>query len=122
MPSAADTKSYQPLIDREMAAWRRSAVRYGLILAGITASCWYAGIFDGKRLYEGLPSIAHLAGEMLPPDFQNARSWAKPILDTLTMSIAGTVLAVMFSFPLALLGAPAIPPPTRWSIKWPEGP
>jgi phosphonate transport system permease protein len=105
MPSAADTKSYQPLIDREMAAWRRAAVRYGLILVGITASCWYAGIFDGKRLYEGLPSIAHLAGEMLPPDFQHAGSWAKPILDTLTMSIAGTVLAVLFSFPLALLGA-----------------
>ncbi|MCU0579283.1 MAG: phosphonate ABC transporter, permease protein PhnE [Desulfobacterota bacterium] len=102
---AADTPSYGPLIERELAAWRRSAGRYSLILGGIAVSCWYAGLFEGKRLYEGLPSIAHLAGEMLPPDFHQAGSWIKPVLDTLTMSVAGTVVAVLFSIPLALLGA-----------------
>ncbi len=123
MPSAADTKPYERLIDREMASWRRSAVWNLLILGGIVASCWYVGIFDGERLYEGIPSIIHLAGEMLPPDFQNAGSWTKPLLDTLTMSITGTVLAVLFSFPLALLGArnttphPAIYQAARWVLN-----
>jgi phosphonate transport system permease protein len=100
-----DTSEYQSIIGREMIAWRRSAIRNLLILGGIIISCWYAGLFDGKRLYEGIPSIVHLLREMLPPDFRNAASWAIPLLNTLSMSIAGTVLAVFFSFPLALLGA-----------------
>ena len=99
------TNKYDPVVDEERILWRRAAVRNILILGGMILSCWYAGLFDGKRLVEGIPSIIHLAGEMLPPNFQNAASWAFPLLNTLSMSIAGTVLAVLFSFPLALLGA-----------------
>jgi phosphonate transport system permease protein len=42
---------------------------------------------------------------MFPPDFQNARSWLKPLIDTLAMSVAGTALAVVLSIPLAFLAA-----------------
>jgi phosphonate transport system permease protein len=40
---------------------------------------------------------------MFPPDFRDAPKWARPLVDTLAMSIAGTALAVGFSLPLAFL-------------------
>jgi phosphonate transport system permease protein len=121
--STAEPQSYQSLIDQERASWRRSALRNSLILGCIIASCWYSGLFDAKRLVEGIPSIFRLAGEMVPPDFQNVLSWAKPLLDTMTMSIAATILAVFFSFPLAFLGArnttphPVIYQMARWVLN-----
>ena len=42
---------------------------------------------------------------MFPPDFQTARNWLKPLIDTLAMSVAGTALAVVLSVPLAFLAA-----------------
>jgi len=49
--------------------------------------------------------VAQISSEMVPPDFTRWRSWLRPLADTLAMSIAGTVLAVAFSLPLALLAA-----------------
>ncbi|MDO8933828.1 MAG: phosphonate ABC transporter, permease protein PhnE, partial [Rhodocyclaceae bacterium] len=62
-------------------------------------------LFDGERLAEGGPSLLRLLGEMLPPDFANARDWLRPLIDTLAMSVAGTALAVSLSLPLAFLAA-----------------
>jgi phosphonate transport system permease protein len=42
---------------------------------------------------------------MSPPDFTNGVDWIKPLLDTLAMSIAGTALALFFSFVLAFFAA-----------------
>jgi phosphonate transport system permease protein len=42
---------------------------------------------------------------MVPPDFSRWRNWLRPLLDTLAMSIAGTALSVVISWPLALLAA-----------------
>jgi phosphonate transport system permease protein len=91
------------------AARRHSARRVRLTLAVSTAattSLWLTGFFDLTRFVEGAPAIAQLASEMVPPDFERWRSWLKPLLDTLAMSIAGTVLAIFISLPLALLAAP----------------
>jgi phosphonate transport system permease protein len=63
------------------------------------------GLFDGKRLADGVPSLFSLVGEMMPPNFSDARNWVKPVLDTLAMSIAGTALAICLSLPLAFLAA-----------------
>ncbi len=60
------------------------------------------GLFDVKRLYEGIPDLIEIMGEMLPPDFSRASEWIKPLIDTVAMSIAGTGIAVVFSFPIAL--------------------
>jgi phosphonate transport system permease protein len=91
------------------AAQRRQGVRSAawgvLIVTIILGACYYVGLFDAVRMSEGLPSIAHLVREMLPPDFRAARNWGRPLLDTLAMSVAGTALAVVLSFPLALLAA-----------------
>lgn len=95
----------QRILDQCWQAWVRSAWRLLAVSAIVLACMQYTGLFDGERLAEGGPSIVRLLGEMLPPDFANARSWMAPLLDTLAMSVAGTALAVVLSLPLAFLAA-----------------
>jgi phosphonate transport system permease protein len=97
------------LADDRRAA-RRSAELVGIIAIVCVASLWITGFFDAQRLIEGAPALAQLFREMVPPDFSRWQHWLKPLLDTLAMSVAGTVLAVVFSLPLALLAAPNTSP------------
>jgi phosphonate transport system permease protein len=103
--SPSDRPGYEGILAVQRRQRRRAALRAGLVVAGILGACAYVGLFDARRLGEGLPSIAQLIGEMLPPDFRSARSWLGPLLDTLTMSVAGTALAATLALPLALLAA-----------------
>jgi phosphonate transport system permease protein len=100
--------------DALLAAERRSRLRTGgqvaLVAAASIAALWITGFFDGRRLVEGAPALAQLLDEMTPPDFGRWRSWVRPLLDTLAMSVAGTALAVVLSLPLALLAAPNTAP------------
>lgn len=95
-------------------AARRDAWRHAQLVAGVLFVCVIAlaitGFFDANRFIEGGPAIAQLASEMVPPDFERWRHWLRPLLDTLAMSIAGTVLAVLLSLPLAVLAAPNTAP------------
>src|SRR5262245_59780709 len=83
---------------------RRGVVGYA-ILTIILLSCWATGLFDVGRFADAWPAIKQLTIEMFPPDFSRWRSWVRPIVDTVAMSIAGTALAVVLSLPLALLSA-----------------
>lgn len=97
-----------------LAAERAHGRRQALLVAGVLAVCVVAlaitGFFDAARFAEGLPALAQLASEMVPPDFSRWQAWMRPLLDTLAMSIAGTILAVILSVPLALLAAPNTTP------------
>lgn len=84
---------------------RKLAIQVAVVLAIVAAAAWYVGLLDFGVLADGVPAILTLAGEAVPPDFSNARNWFKPLVDTLAMSIAGTAIAVLFSFPLAFLAA-----------------
>lgn len=77
------------------------------LLAGtlIAAAFYLTGLLDPRRLGEGVPALLTITGEMLPPDFARWQQWLRPLLDTLAMSIGGTVLAIGLSFPLAFLAA-----------------
>lgn len=96
---------FAPLLDRRQRAWNRSMVSLATVLAIVIACWYYVGLFDAERLGEGIPSLASLVGEMFPPNFSQAGSWVKPLLDTLAMSVAGTAVAVLLSLPLAVLAA-----------------
>lgn len=110
MMETSASKSFDAILADE----RRSALRgAGLIavIAGVcVASLAVTGFFDAQRFMESGPAISQLASEMVPPDFSRWQSWLRPLFDTLAMSIAGTVLAVVFSLPLALLAAPNTSP------------
>lgn len=93
------------IIDQQQRAWNSGALRLVTMLLVIGLCIHYVGLFDGERLADGGPAILLLLSEMVPPDFQNARSWLKPLIDTLAMSVAGTALAVVLSIPLAFLAA-----------------
>lgn len=96
---------FKLVLSEQRQAWNRSLRNLVLVLA-VVLGCWYyVGLFDGERLAEGLPSLLSLAGEMFPPNFSQAETWVKPLLDTLAMSIAGTAIAVLLSLPLAVLAA-----------------
>jgi phosphonate transport system permease protein len=85
--------------------WLRTAFVGAAVALVVTGSAWYSGLLDLRRLQEGVPAILILLGEMWPPDFSHAQNWFKPLADTLAMSVSGTLLAVVLSFPLALLAA-----------------
>jgi phosphonate transport system permease protein len=90
--------------------WQRSCLLTGAVIGIVGAASYHVKLFDGPRLAEGVPSLASLLGEMLPPNFSEAQNWLWPVLDTLMMSVAGTALAVIFSLPLSLLAAANVSP------------
>lgn len=83
----------------------RAVLRAGIVLVVVLASAWYVNLLDFATLANGVPAILTLARESFPPDFSGAMRWWKPLIDTLAMSIAGTAVAVVLSFPLAFLAA-----------------
>ena len=99
------SRSYDQLLGAERRAWNRGELRFAAAFAVILVCAHYAGLFDGARLAEGVPSLFSLLGEMLPPDFGGWHNWIRPLFDTLAMSVAGTALAVALSVPLAFLAA-----------------
>lgn len=92
-----------------LADGRRRLIRasVGGVLAGlvILAAFLYAGAFDLGRYADAVPTILTLAGEAMPPDFSRWRSWGKPLLETLSMSVAGTVLGAGAALVLGTLAA-----------------
>src|SRR5262245_66076728 len=76
--------------------------------AVVLASLYFCGLFEPRRLADGVPALWQIGGEMVPPDFTRWRAWLRPPLDTVAMSIGGTAIAVAPSLPPAALA----PPPT----------
>lgn len=103
--SAEHTARLTPYLVRNRQAERGRVLRIGAMLGLIVASFYFTGLFDLRRLAEGGPAIATIAGEMLPPDFARWREWVRPLIDTLAMSIGGTAIAVALSLLVAFFAA-----------------
>lgn len=88
---------------------QRRRVRFILVVVALAMAvfgcCAYVGLFDARRLGDGVPALFSLIAEMWPPDFSRAGSWVAPLLDTVAMSVAGTFIAIVLSFPLGLAAA-----------------
>ena len=81
-----------------------------IIFVIVLVSFWQSGMFDGHRLSEGLPAIGVLISEMIPPNFARWQSWVIPMIETITMSVAGTAIAILLSLPIAFLASPKTTP------------
>ena len=92
--SAAPARYVQILAQARAQSGRQTRLVVGIIVVCLVA-LWLTGFFDLDRFVEGAPAVAQLASEMVPPNFTRWRSWIKPLLDTLAMSIADTALAVL---------------------------
>jgi phosphonate transport system permease protein len=103
------------LIERR--GWCRSGIQLGLVLFVILLCAWLTDMLDVQRLSAGIPAIGTLLTEMFPPDFTEAESWVRPMVDTIAMSIAGTALSIVLSLPLGVLAARnTTPNPTIYRI------
>lgn len=78
--------------------------------AVIALAFTYAGMFDAARYRGALTTILTLAGDASPPDFSRWSKWGKPLVETLAMSIAGTVLGGVAALPLGALAARNVTP------------
>ena len=97
--------TYNAILARQRQGQTRSILQVMAILVVIAACSYYTGLFDMARLSAAIPDLFSLIGDMLPPDFSETKTWIKPLLDTVAMSVAGTALAVTFSLPLGFLAA-----------------
>jgi phosphonate transport system permease protein len=103
--TAASPALSKVLAERKSAS-ARSAAQTVFVLLLVAACLWYADFFNPQRYVEGASGIFQIIiREGLPPDFTRAASWGRPLLDTLSMSIAGTALCVVFSFVIGFLAA-----------------
>jgi phosphonate transport system permease protein len=103
------------LIERR--GWRRSGIQLGLVFFVILLCAWLTDMLDVQRMSAGIPAIGTLLTEMWPPDFTEAESWVRPMVDTIAMSIAGTALSIVLSLPLGVLAARnTTPNPTIYRI------
>lgn len=92
--------------------WRRHQLLSTLWLAGIVLALLYAGVLDPARYQDVLRPIVSLTRDALPPDFSRWMHWGRPLLETLSMSVAGTVLGLGLAIPLGALAARTLGP--RW--------
>lgn len=89
---------------------RRDAVMILLAAAVIGGAFVFVDLFNVARYHDALHTIFVLMGDSLPPVFERWRKWGRPLLDTLAMSVAGTVLACAAALPLAMLAARNVVP------------
>lgn len=103
-----------PQLSAVLAARRRDQHRiafFTMLGVGVIAVAFaYAGVFDWARYRGALTTILTLAGDASPPDFARWPKWGKPLLDTLAMSVAGTVLGALAALPLGAIAARNVAP------------
>jgi len=83
----------------------------GLVAFAVAVSWSAAGAeFNFQALSDGLPFMADFLQRAWPPNFQNLPRFVQPTIETIQMSIIGTLLAALLSLPLAFVGAFNITP------------
>ncbi|MGK2871187.1 MAG: phosphonate ABC transporter, permease protein PhnE [Alphaproteobacteria bacterium] len=105
MTTVSEVSAQSECLELYARTWIRQSAQVVGLLFIVLFAIWYVGLLDFGILADGIPAILTLAGEATPPNFANAQDWIKPLMDTLAMSVAGTAMAVILSFPLAFLAA-----------------
>lgn len=99
--------SVSPELTATLAYRRRGRLRTRAVAGGVFAvialGLYYSDLFNFARYSDAARTIVMLVGDALPPDFSRWRSWGRPLLDTLAMSVAGTVIACTLAIPLAAI-------------------
>ena len=88
-----------------------------LVMALVVSSFYTSGL-SLEKLIKGLPSLARLGTQMFPPSTERLLPVFWSLLQTFQMAIAGTVLGLIFSLPLAILAAPFFHHPAIvWALR-----
>ena len=63
-----------------------------------------------EKLIRGLPALGRLGSQMFPPSIERLEPVFWSLLQTFQMAVAGTILGLVLSLPLAILAAPSLSP------------
>lgn len=91
----------------------KKLVKYTAWILFLLAVLWWSAVgtnLSVGMLYGGIHGIIDIVGRMLPPDFNRLPMLVGPVLETVQISIWGTLLAIFLSIPLSLLAAKNIAP------------
>jgi phosphonate transport system permease protein len=91
---------------------RPSAVSFVLWVAGIAFILWsfQTSSFSLEQLGRGFPAMARILGQMFPPDIADLERILWSLLQTFQMAVAGVVLGLVLSLPIAMLAADKLSP------------
>ena len=109
MTAGTLTSELRPELSAILAASRRSRWKQRLfILLGLIAvacALYLADVLNPVRYRDSVRTILTLVRDALPPDFSRWRTWGTPLVETLSMSAAGTVIACILALPLSTVAA-----------------
>lgn len=93
-------------------ATRPNALAFALLVGTAAFVVVSSGHVDlsAERLWNGLPGIARILGQMFPPDLDRWQPIGLALLETFQMAVVGTALGVLISLPLAILAARGLSP------------
>lgn len=80
-----------------------------VIIAFVVWSMMNVGL-SFERVERGIPAIGGVLARMFPPDLERLPQILWSLLITFQMAVAGAVLGLIFSFPLAVLAAEGLSP------------
>jgi phosphonate transport system permease protein len=103
------------LADRRRGRLRARSLTF-VVLVTIGLGLYFSDLFHLARYADAFRTVMTLLGDALPPDFSRWRSWGRPLLDTMAMSVAGTVIASAAAIPLAAIAS------GKTSGRWLAGP
>ncbi|MDZ7811411.1 MAG: phosphonate ABC transporter, permease protein PhnE [Arhodomonas sp.] len=96
---------------------RTGVLSFFAYLMAAAVILWSLGSSDLSltKFARGVPEIGRLVSEMFPPALDRMPSIGSTMLQTFQMAVAGTVLGVLVSLPLAVLSARTTSP--HWSVS-----
>jgi phosphonate transport system permease protein len=88
------------------------------VAAFVLVSFYNSGL-SFEKLDRGLPALARLGAQMFPPSVERLPQVLTMLLQTFQMAVAGTLLGLIFSLPLAILAAPSLSlhPIFVWGVR-----
>ena len=108
MSAATFDAAVSSALNEESQRRARGLARASVWAAAAIAVLWFTGAQIGMNpvaLVKGIPFMADFFSRMFPPDLTHLPLLADATLETVQIAVWGTLIAILLSIPLALLGA-----------------
>ncbi len=97
--------------------WAARALFLAVAALGVL-SMGRVGLLDASRVWPALTNLAAFSGSLFPPDFDVLPTLLRAMFETIQIAFVGTLIGLMISLPLAVLGTrtlfgPAVTAPAR---------
>lgn len=90
---------------KEVTTPKNNNLKWTIILATLIVISVYITQFSIFKIIDNASEFGKMIGDMFPPNFEYLHVVKEPLLDTIKMSIIGSLIGVIIAFPLAFLAA-----------------